>query len=428
MCYCGAQSEKPTDIRTCFTMRLLLLVSVQTILMASVHCLRCETCYTSTERGQTDCYGPSLECSKNQMCLTLHISTFNIQDGRLSRLNVHYIRKKCWNSKDCNQSGKISSPSHKMIFNTSCCSSDGCRMPNPELPPENNTHNGLVCPATSIFLKEKENPTYAMKCSGDETHCFAFTSEGRKTKEYMAGCASFQYCHVIHLIRAFYDDNVLNFSPTVCRKADGTSSLPVVNSLLCWQCQGSVDRKCEQYVICSNEYDACVTTISKTSYGGEKTRELSKRCGYSSECDSAGIITTAQKSISKNTTCCYTDHCISPMPTFPLESEEANGLNCESCYFKEYGSCSGKDRIACTGNATQCIAYTQKVVKGTFKRREVLHGCTHPSICESGNINVTYDQTTLEETKICSIPAKSSVHPPNILCVYVMFLIWSNSM
>ncbi|XP_056400721.1 phospholipase A2 inhibitor and Ly6/PLAUR domain-containing protein-like [Hyla sarda] len=298
-------------------------------------------------------------------------------------------------------------------------------MPLPELPLENNTHNGLVCPAASTIVKEKYKPTYAMKCTGDETYCFEFTDR-RKSNGYLAGCASYRYCYVIPLIGAFYDSHSTT-SKTSCSRANRTSSLPVVNSLLCQKCRGSVDIKCEQYETCSTEYDACVTSISKTTYGGEKTIELSKRCGYSSECNKAGIIATAQKSISKNTTCCYTDHCISPIPTFPLESEEANGLICESCFLKEYGSCSGKNHIACSGNATQCIAYTQKVVKETFTSREVLHGCTHPSICDSGNINVTYDQTTIQETKICSIPAKSCVHPPNILCAAIMFMIWSNS-
>ncbi|XP_056399901.1 phospholipase A2 inhibitor and Ly6/PLAUR domain-containing protein-like [Hyla sarda] len=162
---------------------------------------------------------------------------------------------------------------------------------------------------------------------------------------------------------------------------------------------------------------------------GQRTHiQLFKRCGFSMECNRAGTITSAQKSISKNTTCCHSDHCISPMPTLPSENNETNGLICESCYLKEYGSCSGKDHIACTGNATQCIYYTERVKDGNFTSREVLHGCTHPSLCENEDITVTYDDKIIQENKLCRIPSKSSKHLPNILCAIVLFVMWSKLM
>ncbi|XP_069804362.1 phospholipase A2 inhibitor and Ly6/PLAUR domain-containing protein-like isoform X2 [Dendropsophus ebraccatus] len=277
-----------------------------------------------------------------------------------------------------------------MIFSTNCCYNHNCKTALPTLPPENNTHNGLVCPATSTFLDGKYKPTYAMKCTGDEEYCFNFTSR-RKGKEFMTGCASSWY----------------------------------LNSLLCWQCQGSVDHLCEQYEMCSTKYDACVTTVSKTSYGGKTNIQLLKRCGFSSECNSTGTITTTQGSISRNTTCCYADDCFSPTPTLPPASSETNGHICESCYIKDHGSCTGRDRVACTGIATQCISYTKKLIEGAFTSREIFHGCAHPSICHGENISVTYNHRTLEETKMCRIPAKSSVQLPNILCASIMLMLWS---
>ncbi|XP_056399900.1 uncharacterized protein LOC130294310 [Hyla sarda] len=407
-------------------MRVLLLVCVQTVLMASGTNVRCITCSFSSEERPKDCYGISLKCGMNQVCLTLHMSTFNIPDSRLIRINTYIVRRLCWDAVHCGYSGKLSSPSHKMIFNTNCCSTDNCRMPIPGLPPENNTHNGLVCPATTSFLEMKYKPTSAMKCTGDETYCFEFTND-RYSKQYIIGCASFSYCVIRLLIGEFYHDDPNSlFAQTSCSKANRTSYLPVVNSLLCWQCRGSANQKCEQYAMCSATNDVCVTILSKKiTYGVNSKMQLLRRCGFSSECNIAGIITTAQKSISKNTTCCYTDHCISPMPTLPTENEETNGHICESCYLKEYGRCSGEDHIACTGNATQCISYTEQVTDGNFTSREVLHGCTHPSICDGGNIKVTYDHKIIQETKICKISSKSSKYFPNILSAFVIFMVWS---
>ncbi|XP_069804369.1 uncharacterized protein [Dendropsophus ebraccatus] len=370
------------------------------------------------------CQGVGTPCPANQSCFTILMRLFNIQESRLSRVYNYIMKKVCWDALTCKRSGKVSSPSHKMVFSTECCTSDVCKTPIPTLPPENNTHNGLVCPAASIFSNTKFEATYAMKCTGDEEYCFELTN----SKEYMAGCASYWYCYLIPFIGEFYHIYFNLFAVQTCTKANRTSYLPVVNSLLCWQCQGSVDIKCEQYAVCSAENDACVTVISKTSYGGKTTTQLMKRCGFSLECNRAGIITTTQGSISRNTTCCYSDNCISPTPTLPSENNETNGLICDSCYVKDNAICTGKDHINCTGNATQCISYTEKVIEGSFTSSEILHGCAHPSICDSGNINVTYDRKILQETKICRNCAKSNIHPPNILCASIMLMIWSNSM
>ncbi|XP_056399193.1 uncharacterized protein LOC130293924 [Hyla sarda] len=431
MCYCGAHSEKPTDIRTCFTMRVLLLVSVQTILMASGYCFKCITCNKSGSIESIDCHGPSRQCGLYQMCLTMYIRTFNILQRQLSRANTYYISRQCGDPTDCGNRGTMSSPSHKMAFVINCCSPDNCKISISSLRKQNNTHNGLVCPAMSTFLEVKNEPTYAMKCTGDETKCFEFTSD-RSPKEYVTGCASYQYCYTQPLIGDFYrnDDHSMGteIAQTSCKTAKPISSLPVDNSLICWQCRGSVDHTCERFVKCSTEYDVCVTIISKTTYGRRQLTELLRRCGYSSECDSAGIITTAQKSISKNTTCCYTDHCISPIPTLPSENNENNGLICESCYLINYNNCSGRDHINCTGNATQCISYTKIEIDETLTSKEVLHGCAHPSICDSGNITATFNNKIIQETKICSVPAKSSGHFPNILCATILFIMWSDLM
>ncbi|XP_040271819.1 uncharacterized protein LOC120987316 [Bufo bufo] len=343
----------------------------------------------------------------------------NVED----RVNQHFTRRQCWDYRACGQSGRISSPSHKMTFSTSCCSSNNCRAPLPELPPENVTNNGLVCPACSTFSGCKDQPRSAMKCRGDETRCFQYT-RSLNQKEYIFGCASLWYCNLRLLIGQIYRAKLEPVIMKNCTKASSTSSLPVENYLICKQCQGDLDYKCENYAKCAPEHDACVTTISQTIYGGYKRNiQRTRRCGSSAECDTAGIITTVQKIISRSTTCCYYDNCIPPLPTLPSESNETNGHICENCYIKEQDRCVARDHIACTGNATRCISYTEETTEGLYRSKEILHGCTHPSICDSKNVTVTHDDRTLQETKICGPPGRSSVHPPHLL--HVCFIVVS---
>ncbi|KAM4015291.1 LOW QUALITY PROTEIN: uncharacterized protein ACNLHF_001944 [Anomaloglossus baeobatrachus] len=334
-----------------------------------------------------------------------------------------FVRRQCSNFENCQQSGQISSPTHKMIFSTSCCSKDNCKTPIPALPKENVTVNGFFCPVDASFLTTNNHTRYAVKCTGDENFCFTFESGSSKQKEYVSGCASISYCHVKFLIGELYRNRPHPIPPKIlCKKANRTNSLPVDHMLICKQCQGSIDRQCEQYTRCSPENDACLTIITQAKYGESKVTQLIKRCGFSSECNSAGSISSAQKMISRNNTCCYFPNCVSPLPALPVENTEDNGYICESCYIKDEGSCPRRDYIACTGGATQCISYTEIVKEGTFTSREVLHGCAHPSICDSGNVSVPFGEQTIEETKVCGIPARSSRHPPNILCLYLMYI------
>ncbi|XP_044133697.1 uncharacterized protein LOC122926387 [Bufo gargarizans] len=201
-----------------------------------------------------------------------------------------------------------------------------------KVPPENVTNNGLVCPACSTFSGCKDQPRHAMKCSGDETQCFKFTRFLNR-KESITGCASPWYCALRLLIGEIYRAKPEPVIIKNCTKASSTSSLPVENYLLCKQCRGDLDDKCENYAKCAPEHDACVTTISQTIYGGYKRNiQRTRRCGSSAECDTAGIITTAQKTISRSTTCCYYDNCIPPLPTCKyLRCLKTTYLNMDPC-------------------------------------------------------------------------------------------------
>ncbi|XP_071968996.1 uncharacterized protein [Engystomops pustulosus] len=317
--------KKPNHIRTCSSMSLLLILSTQTLLMASV------------PKGVTH----------------------------------HFVRRKCIDFRGCEQRGGLTSQSHKMKFTTDCCSTDNCSVPIPMLPPDNSTFNGLFCPASSSFLGDDYEPGHAMKCSGDEDQCFQFRSE---------------------------------------------KSQQPVNMLLCNQCHGSIHTQCENYTTCGPEHDACVTVILKsTRAGGKIVLEMMKRCGFSLECETAGTITSTLMISSRNTSCCYTDNCISPIPDVPSKSNKTNGHICESCYFTEHGSCKDGERVACTGDATRCITSTMKIMNGPDSRTIFHRGCADPGLCSNANISVTYDQRTIQETILCSVPGISSFHPPIVL-------------
>ncbi|XP_071968954.1 phospholipase A2 inhibitor and Ly6/PLAUR domain-containing protein-like [Engystomops pustulosus] len=159
--------KKPNHIRTCSTMSLLLILSTQTLLMASGNCLECITCLRTADHP-TDCTGLTRPCAPAQVCMTLHMRTLYIMNG----LNLHFVRRQCIDSIACGQRGSLSSKSHKTKFSIDCCSTDNCRVAIPMLPPDNTTFNGLLCPASSSMLGDVYEPGQAMKCSGDEDQCF----------------------------------------------------------------------------------------------------------------------------------------------------------------------------------------------------------------------------------------------------------------
>ncbi|KAG8544456.1 hypothetical protein GDO81_022467 [Engystomops pustulosus] len=157
-------------------------------------------------------------------------------------------------------------------------------------------------------LNVTEEPRYSMRCSQDEDHCFQYIN-GEKGSEFYR----------------YKQESMVGQSS--CKKANKTSSLPVVNTLLCRHCRGLLTSRCDTYVRCGPEHDACFTIISKTRYGSHTSTEI-------------------------------------------------------------------------------------------------LHGCTHPSICEARNTSRTYESKTLQQTKICRIPGKNNVPPPpEILCVLLCFML-----
>ncbi|XP_069802823.1 phospholipase A2 inhibitor and Ly6/PLAUR domain-containing protein-like [Dendropsophus ebraccatus] len=262
--------------------------------------------------------------------------------------------------------------------------------------------NGLLCPACFSIL-EKCFPTSVMKCTGRETACIQLNAVISKVA--LSGCASVTYCRVHPLIgESFWNnDNMLRPVTLSCENANKTSSLPVANYLSCKECYGV---NCDRIVNCSPEKDACLTIILRTTQGTKNHTGIMKRCGFSSECNSVGSITTGEKDMTKNVTCCYSNNCIPPIPTLPLENNTVNGILCQSCYYKTYGICTGLDYIACTGKATQCISYSSEQKDEYFTSREVFQGCGHPTLCRSGNRTVVDEYVTLKETVISpTLPA-----------------------
>ncbi|XP_040271817.1 uncharacterized protein LOC120987313 [Bufo bufo] len=401
-------------------MRRTLLLCIQAALLASGSCLQCETCHTTSEVSD-DCFGDKMQCNVNEMCLVLHLSIQHPEQYLATRA----VKRQCWNYNYCYQSGVISTGRGRIQFTTACCSIDNCRMPLPDLPPEKNTHNGLVCPFCSSSLNTCV-PETAMKCTGEENYCFTFTAN-KPSLSMFSGCSSSAYCNLYPLIGEIFRNNNMKLRPVnvTCTKATKKSPLPVVNFLFCLTCNGLVGCSCENTAICSPEHDACLTIILSFNHGSKQYTQQIKRCGLSSECGSAGTITTGHKNISKNTTCCYTTNCGAPIPTLPSENNETNGIQCESCYYKTYGFCTGSDYIACTGNATQCINYMVEQKDAFFTSREVFRGCAHPKLCKSGNRTVVDEFSSLKETVICGVPSKVGDRFPNELYIYFLLMIYA---
>ncbi|XP_075462798.1 uncharacterized protein LOC142498173 [Ascaphus truei] len=186
----------------------------------------------------------------------------NIADPQVPCVDTEVVnfifRKKCERFYLCNKMGKMMSPNYNVVFSTSC---DG----SPIMPKEDNTMNGLVCPTCRFRNNEKCVPNSAMKCTGAETFCFDYTN-GLSFGQIL-GCASMSYCMAYSFIGDVKLQEYTNPRAS-CTKSNQTSSLPVVNYLLCYECHRLMGRRCNPNpTLCSPDQDACLSILTQTTYG-----------------------------------------------------------------------------------------------------------------------------------------------------------------
>ncbi|XP_068099210.1 uncharacterized protein [Hyperolius riggenbachi] len=116
---------------------------------------------------------------------------------------------------------------------------------------------------------------------------------------------------------------------------------------------------------------------------------ISSPCVPTSKCGKVGSISYSGGKMNMEITCCNTDFCSPPLPSFPGDSGQTNGLMCPTCRSTEYAWCYSSSTIECTGNEQICITESTT----TSISSDSASGCATPSVCEAADYTY-YDSST----------------------------------
>ncbi|KAM5132208.1 phospholipase A2 inhibitor gamma subunit B-like [Mantella aurantiaca] len=106
----------------------------------------------------------------------------------------------CGTQSQCNLTGSVSFIYGTIRTGTSCCSTDNCTVPIPQLPPVIQNKNGLKCRTCSSDKSDYCYTDDKMDCTGNETKCgrMARTLSGTiNLKDSVRGCATRSFCEVM---------------------------------------------------------------------------------------------------------------------------------------------------------------------------------------------------------------------------------------
>ncbi|XP_063292127.1 phospholipase A2 inhibitor and Ly6/PLAUR domain-containing protein-like [Pelobates fuscus] len=154
--------------------------------------------------------------------------------------------------------------------------------------------------------------------------------------------------------------------------------------LSCTQCVNLNGTQCSgKAVSCPSDEYTCLSAYGVTFMGNKEVAHVFLRlCENRSLCNQFGSIGFSSGRIKSRTTCCFSDNCTPPMPTFPVEVTRKNGLTCQTCISMATNSCIPTTTMACSGDETRCITQAITSMSGTISSTMALRGCSTKEICE----------------------------------------------
>ncbi|XP_056400703.1 uncharacterized protein LOC130294607 isoform X3 [Hyla sarda] len=365
-------------------------------------CLRCMICHWTLNRasddlgpvqdikasfygfvnGQPFCLGSNYSCaSEGHVCSFMYLSMTKYDQSQ-----EVFIKRDCLHPSECNVSGSFTTPLQKTSYATTCCATDKCTPTFPNVRPENNTENGVLCPSCFSSTKEECVAKYSMACTGEEKSCLAFKHTALFDSNFVntMGCASEHVCKGKGDLSHLKKPGML--AEITCNNVNNDVQLKKGHFLWCQFCLDYNINNCTDLAhMCLPEEDVCVFERTKSVYDGRIEVEIIKRCGKSHECSRAGSIRSSTKTIFVNTTCCNHNVCQMPLPTLPSDTSDENGLTCPACFVPNSDRCLGRSNLKCTGKENRCIHYMRTETQDISTVTESLHGCTTDEICEAGS-------------------------------------------
>ncbi|XP_055021275.1 uncharacterized protein LOC129412171 [Boleophthalmus pectinirostris] len=361
--------------------------------------LQCSTCTDSS-------------CSSQRLVTCSKLAPFCYTDAYAGSYdygsyNYSGIRKGCASSSVCTAAGSefdsYDHGSRSYLRNKTCCDTDDCNTPNPTLPPV----GSLQCYSCDPYSYEC---TANVTCNTQEVCGQAVVDQYNPSRPFY-GCFSENWCNNTNLSRRYF-----GFSTSV--SCCNTSHCNVPDLGL--QCLTCTDSSCssQRSVTCSKLAPFCYTDAYAGSYdyGSSSYITIRKGCASSSVCTAAGSefdsYDYGYSSYIRNTTCCDTDDCNAPNPTF-------RRLQCMS------GSGYYQYSVTCPFQTTACFSrsYTGSYDYGDYINTYsyTYKGCASASDCTAaGSEFVSYNygpntyavNTTCCDTDNCNNQNQSIVAPP----------------
>uniref|UniRef100_A0A8C5WDH1 UPAR/Ly6 domain-containing protein n=1 Tax=Leptobrachium leishanense TaxID=445787 RepID=A0A8C5WDH1_9ANUR len=150
--------------------------------------------------------------------------------------------------------------------------------------------------------------------------------------------------------------------------------------LSCIQCMSNKSTQCSgPSVPCPSDEHSCLSAYGLTTMGNKEVgKAFIRMCQNRTFCNQFGSIGFSIGRIKSSTTCCSTDNCTPPIPTFQNEVHQKNGVTCQTCISTNTNSCVPMETMACTGSENKCITQITDV-SGS---KTALRGCSTELICD----------------------------------------------
>ncbi|XP_073457852.1 uncharacterized protein [Aquarana catesbeiana] len=375
---------------------LLSFLCLLCVLITPGHSLSCINCV-----GLNSCTGSSETCMPNYSCgVAYEVTT---EGGNIATV---YIRSCVSNSK-CNKTGSISYTGGTMKMGISCCDTDYCTPPLPQLPATSSQANGLVCPScqSQSLCDQQSN----IQCTGSEQTCLFQLSSA----ETVMGCATSTFCDV-----ANYSYTSTNYYvaiqffcfPATSSTATGTS---------CVVCSSGNSLTCTSSLSVIPQNSKCASAYLISTTNGVKSYQVVRSWAPVSKCNIAGSMTVAGTKYSMGISCCDGDGCTPLIPYTTATSQVSNGVQCKTCDFSSSSSCETYTPMNCFGQETQCVSYAQTTVLGSTSSTSTIRGCGTKSLCDAQNIYSTMNYMTVVNDFTCE--SSSSTTWSNGGVIFLLF-------
>ncbi|XP_055021070.1 uncharacterized protein LOC129412095 isoform X2 [Boleophthalmus pectinirostris] len=364
------------------SVKLLTLVALF-ICVHSAAGLQCWSCKGSSCSSQT-----SQICSSGQSQCVSRTYAGSYDYGDYS-YTYNYTYKGCASASDCTAAGSefvsYNYGPNTYAVNTTCCDTDNC----------NNQNQPIVAPPVGSLQCYSCDPssyecTANVTCNTQEVCGQAVVDQYNPSRPFY-GCVSENLCNNTNLSRQYF-----GFSTSVSCCNNSHCNVPDLGL----QCLTCTDSSCssQRSVTCSKLAPFCFTdAYAGYSYGSYSYSRFQKSCASSSVCTAAGSQVYSYdygySSYIRNTTCCDTDDCNAPNPTFPI-------LQCMS------GSGSSQRLVNCSYQTTACFSrsYTASYNYGNYNYTYSYKGCASASVCTAAGsefISYNYGPNTYAVNTTC---------------------------